>query len=226
MSGLVYATSAPSDYPVTRTEALLFIKQEAGTPDDALVDDLIIMATSQAEQITEMQFKTATYIQYFDGWPCKKFVGTIGTNRIIQLNKPPLISVASVRYIDQDGAEQTIDPSNYTVHSKKYYESYVVFNKDYTLPEVSENIIDSVYVEFTCGWEGWNGGVPGIQSEFKTAIKAIVAEIYQHRMFNLDGSMTGTLQENSWAMQILKSFKIHRPTGIGAGGNIPDNYLT
>ncbi len=108
MSGLIYDTM-PTDYPVTRTEALLFLKQNAGTPDDSLVDDLIAMATQEVELITEHQLQTATSIQYFDGFSRDGF---------LKLKRPPVNSITSVKYLDTDGTEQTIASSNYRLINK------------------------------------------------------------------------------------------------------------
>jgi len=223
MSGLIITTPAVG-YPVSRSDALLFLKQNSGTPDDALVDTLIAMATSQVEVITEYQLNTTSYRQYFNGWPTQTIIGSVKSNKVIELLKPPLISVESVKYLDEDNVEQTIASSNYTVANNQFTSSCIVFNHDFVLPRVEQNLVDTVYIDFTCGWEGWNSGVPGVKEEFIMAIKLMVNEIYEHRLFNLEGEMTGTLQENSFAMQILNSLNINSPTGIGLGGAVP-NYI-
>lgn len=224
MSGLVLKT-APVDYPVSRTDALLYLRQISGTPDDALVDDLIALATEQVESITEYQLQDATYIQYFDGWPCYSLVGANTTNRIIYLDKPPLQSVTSIKYIDGDGNTQTVASSNYNVRNNDRTKSVIEWNSDYTLPTLNDNRIDSVFVEYVCGFESWQSGVPGVPKWSKQAIKLLVNEIYEHRLFQQEGSITGTLQKNSWAMQILNGHSINTPTAIGAGGSIPSTVI-
>ena len=224
MSGLVLKT-APVDEPVSRTDALLYLRQVSGTPDDALVDDLIAMATDQIENITEYQFQDATYIQYFDGWPKYQLINSNTTDRIICLDKPPLQSVTSIKYIDADGNEQTVASSNYNVRNNKSTESIIEWDSDYTLPTLTDNRIDSVYVEYVCGWESWQSGVPGVPTWATQAIKLLVNEIYEHRLFQQEGNITGSLQQNSWAMQLMRGHSINTPTAIGAGGSIPSPVI-
>ena len=161
MSGIIYNTM-PVDYPVTRTEALLFLKQNSGTPDDSLVDDLIAMATQEVELITEHQLQEATSIQYFDGF-CKR-------GGLLKLKRPPVSSITSVKYLDVNGVEQTISSSNYRLINKNEASAFVQFNSTYILPIVDRNVLDTVYVEFVSGYETWNDSKPGVPVPIKKAI--------------------------------------------------------
>lgn len=222
MSGLVNTVATTSN-PVTRAEALQYLKQNAGTSDDALVDDLILMATEQVEIITEHQLNDATYIQYFDGWPKYSMGGSL-TDRLICLDKPPLQSVTSVKYRDSDGNAQTITSTNYIVDNVSQAKSQIVFNTGYSLPTVdNDNAVNSVYVEFVAGYETWQSGVPGVPPSLKTAILVFINEIYEHRLYELEGSITGSLMGNKKAMQCLGSYRVNTPTAIGLGGSIPIN---
>jgi len=215
MAGIV-TTTASTDNPVTQAEALTFLRQNSGTPEDALVDALILMAVEQVELITEHKLQDATFTQYFDGWPLYSNAGVL-TSGLICLQWAPLVSVASVKYLDADGNEQTIASSNYTVANKSAAKSQIVFNNNYTLPTVYENSTDSVYVEYIAGYESWQSGVPGVPDSLITAIKYFVNEIYEHRLYQEEGSITGTLQKNSFAEQLLGSYRRHTPTAIGKG---------
>lgn len=214
MSGLV-TTTPSTDSPVTRAQLLTFIRQNAGVDDD-LVDALILMATEQVEIITEYKLQDATFTQWYDGFP-RYANGNQITDRYIELQWAPLVSVASVKYTDQDGSEQTIASTNYIVSNKSEAKSRIIFNRDFTLPTVNENITDTVFVEYVAGYEGWQSGTPGVPATLVTAVKYFVAEIYEHRLYQEEGSITGTLQDNKFAMQLLGSYRRNTPTAIGRG---------
>lgn len=211
MSGIIYNTM-PVDYPVTQTEALLFLKQNSGTPDDSLVDDLIAMATQEVELITEHQLQEATSIQYFDGF-CR--------GGLLKLKRPPVSSINSVKYLDVNGVEQTISSSNYRLINKNEASAFVQFNSTYILPIVDRNLLDTVYVEFVSGYETWNDSKPGVPVPIKKAILIYINEIYEHRLYQQERAITGQLMENTLAMQLLKGYMIQTPSAIGFGGSIP-----
>ena len=218
MSGLIYNV-APTTFPVTLEEALLFLKQNSGTPDDALVTDLIIMATEEVELITEHQLQDATSTQFFDGWPGGYNYGYY--TRFIPLMRPPLQSVTSVKFIDFDDVEQTIDPSDYQVKINNEARGIIEFDIDFILPILSRNPLDRIIVEFISGYESWPGR-NGVPVSLKTAIKYFVNEIYQHRLYQQEGSITGVLMKNEFAMKLLRGYMVRTPDSIGLGGSIPN----
>ena len=222
MSGLIYNV-APSTFPVTLEEALLFLKQHPGTSDDVLITDLITMATEEVEVITEHQLQDATSVQFFDGWPGGVYGTSYGGyyNRFITLMRPPLQSVTSVKFIDFDDVEQTVDPANYTVKINNEARGLIQFDVDFTLPILSRNVVDSVFVEFVSGYESWPGK-SGVPVSIKTAIKYFINEIYQHRMYQQEGSITGQLMQNEYAMKLLRAYMVRTPDSIGLGGLIPN----
>ena len=222
MSGLIYNVE-PTTQPVTLQEALLFLKQNAGTSDDALITDLIIMATKEVEVITEHQLQDATSTQFFDGWPGGSYGAGYGGyyNRFITLMRPPLQSVVSVKFIDFDDVEQTIDASNYTVKINNEARGLIQFDVDFTLPILSRNVVDSVFIEFVSGYQSWPGQ-NGIPVSLKTAIKYFVNEIYQHRLYQQEANITGFLMKNEFAMKLLRAYMVRSPDSIGLGGLIPN----
>jgi len=221
MSGLIYNV-VPSTFPVTLTEALQFLKQNPGTSDDALITDLIIMATEEVEVITEHQLQDATSTQFFDGWPYgwgNNYAGY--ASRFITLMRPPLQSVVSVKFIDFNDVEQTIDASDYTVKINNEARGLIQFDIDFVLPILSRNIVDSVFVEFVSGYQSWPGK-NGVPVSIKTAIKYFINEIYQHRLYEQEGSITGQLMQNKFAMKLLRAYMVRTPDAIGLGGLIPN----
>lgn len=79
-----------------------------GSDDDTLLTTLITVAREYAEARTWKQIIPATYTLYLDDFP----------TGIIELPKPPVIAVASVKYYDSDDTLQTVSSSDYQVDLK------------------------------------------------------------------------------------------------------------
>ena len=121
MAGLTLKT-APTDEPVSLEEAILYARWETGTDEDTLFNTLISMGREQVEGITEHQLNTATWIQYFDGWP---------SSRCIFLDKPPLQSVTAINYIDDEGNSQTVTATDYIVNTESEHRGIIQFTNDF-----------------------------------------------------------------------------------------------
>lgn len=105
--------------------------------DDALITALIKASREQFEHKTGRTALTTTYTAYFD-----RFRG-----RCINLEKPPLQSVTSVKYLDEDSTWQTIDSSWYRVEAKTD-SGQVILLDDYTWPTDlldGPNVIEVIY---------------------------------------------------------------------------------
>jgi uncharacterized phiE125 gp8 family phage protein len=103
--------TGPASEPITRQEAKLHLRMISDVsdvtphPEDALVDALIVAARQGAEHITGRALMPQTWELAHDGFKAE-----------ISL-KAPLVSVASVKYIDTSGVLQTLDPSAYLIDS-------------------------------------------------------------------------------------------------------------
>ena len=77
---------------------------------EAATIELMIQAVRErAEQITRRSFVTQTWELTLDGFPFDR--------NPINLPKPPLQTVDSIKYIDTDGNEQTLDSGFYRVRN-------------------------------------------------------------------------------------------------------------
>lgn len=95
--------SSPSVSALTLAYARLHIRS-LGTSDDTLIQVYINAAASYFEEQTGRQILTATREAWLDAFP---FVGASGGNARIELPKPPLQSVTTVKYIDTSGVLQS-----------------------------------------------------------------------------------------------------------------------
>lgn len=96
--------TAPSVEPVTLAEAKLHCKVDAAD-DDSLITSLITAVRLQAEHLTGRALVTQTWDVTLDAFPADS----------LELPFPPLQSVASITYLDADGASQTLAGTEYQV---------------------------------------------------------------------------------------------------------------
>lgn len=98
-------TIAPSTEPVSLDEAKAHCNVETDvTEDDTFFDGLIAAARESCEARTRRQLVSATFVLRLSGFPCED---------VIELPKPPLVSVSSITYVDVDGATQTLSTDVY-----------------------------------------------------------------------------------------------------------------
>lgn len=97
--------TAPASEPVTLAEAKLHCRVDL-TDDDALITAHIVSAREEIERLTGMALITQTLELVLPEWPCSDRV---------ELPRPPLTSVTSVKYKDYTGSETTWDSANYIV---------------------------------------------------------------------------------------------------------------
>lgn len=98
--------TAPTSEPVSVVDAKAspsFRVTVSG--DDTPVGALITAARELGEAITKRAFMPTTFEYVLDEFPCFS----------VALPCPPLVSVTSVKYIDVNGAEQTLAVTEYTV---------------------------------------------------------------------------------------------------------------
>lgn len=107
MTIVVYA--APASEPLSVEEACAHIRDDepaTNSVDEALVDILIASARAAAEHELHRYLITQTLDLYLDQFSCES---------PYELRLPPLQSVTSIRYVDTDGATQTLATNQYLV---------------------------------------------------------------------------------------------------------------
>lgn len=94
--------------PVLVAEARLQCKVDADdTTHDGLLGGLITAAREYAEHYTGRSLAPQTLEMGLDEFPC-------GQGEIL-LDRPPVTSIASIKYTDLSGTEQTVSPSSYSL---------------------------------------------------------------------------------------------------------------
>lgn len=95
-----YKISTPIDVePLTVADVKLHLRLTSDTTEDPLIASLITAAREYCEGITGRSFATQTITAYLDSFPGADF---------IELDRPPLQSVTSIKYKDYAGTETTM----------------------------------------------------------------------------------------------------------------------
>lgn len=102
MEGVAVLYAAPSTEPITTAEAQTHCRVSSGV-DDTYINTLITAARSHIEQVTGRALITQTWDWYLPCWPESDW----------NIPKAPLVSISSLKYLDNDGTQQTVSASDY-----------------------------------------------------------------------------------------------------------------
>lgn len=199
--GLTLVTAATSE-PVTLQEAQAFMRVTTSEEDALIEDQLIPAAREWCEEWTGRQFVSATYDLSLDRFPTDEYPWderrTTYRPDAIRVPRPPLSSVTSITYMDEDGTSQTLSASLYRVDTKS-----IVGEITPAYGEVWPDTYDTtnaVTVRFVCGYST-------VPASIKQAVLIVCQTMYENREetgpANLkDGPMT--------ARRLLSAFRVLR----------------
>lgn len=177
----------PSFEPVGLAEAKQHIRVEI-PDDDGLISGLITSARLYAEVATRQTIPQTTYDWYQDQFPASangyfnRLVRMMGPNpqwlpngaAVLYIPRPPLVSVASVKYYDPDGVLRAVDPTTYFVSAGMGARVQPVIGNVW--PVVRPQI-DGVVVRYTAGYPD----ATAVPEVIKSAIRLLVAHWYNNR---------------------------------------------
>jgi len=135
--GALTVVTPPASEPITLPDLKLHLRVDAGdTSQDTNLAAYLSAVRAWIERIAGIAFLAQTLEWAIDqfpwaegaaqrlagGWPSSGFtpLRTPGDNRFgsIQLPRPPLVSIGSVKYLDASGTLITMDPSLYLVDAR------------------------------------------------------------------------------------------------------------
>ena len=183
-------TSAPASTPVSLAEAKDHLRITT-SDHDARITQAIAAATDWAQRYTRRQFVTASYSLTFDAFPC-------GLDAL-ELPRSPLVSVASVAYVDTAGNTQTLTAGDeYTVLITGVVGQIVpAYSKAWPNTRLQR---DGVTVVFTSGY----GAASAVPEAIRSAVLMRVADLFE----NPDASSVDKLSENRTAGMLLDSYVV------------------
>lgn len=116
-------------------------------------------------------------------------IGQSDLGGCIELPMPPLQSVESITYVDEEGNQQTLAADQYQVQTW-VAPGYVLPAYDVTWPKVREQI-NSVVVEYKAGYGEDAEDVP---ADIRSALLLLVGHFYENREQNVIGTVTAELK--------------------------------
>ncbi|HPC44646.1 MAG TPA: head-tail connector protein [Candidatus Latescibacteria bacterium] len=170
MSSLV-VSSEPAVEPVTLTEAKLFARIDT-SDDDALISALITTARARSEMYTGRTWVHTIFDYYMDA----QELASLNSGPIVLPTCPLKTSSVTVKYYDYDGTENTFSASNYWVDLYSVPARLCLMLGQSYPSAIREN--NGLKVTFTAGYSADATSVP---EAAKTAIKIMVADMYEHR---------------------------------------------
>lgn len=180
-------TSAPDKEPVTVSEAQEHLRISG---QDQEVLRLVKAGTGMVERYLNRALITQSWDAYYDCWK-EKF----------KLPYPPLQSVASVKYRDSDGAEQTLSGSLYWVTNNEPAEVTRAYNTVY--PELQLGRPQAVKISVVVGYGDDVGDVP---EDIRHAIKLLIADLYENRGTVVLGQVN---KIPNYITDLIHSYKIY-----------------
>jgi len=176
----------PTFYPVIREDVKRHLRI-TDTSEDTLIDSYIVQATDLAQREVRRTFCTTTYDAYLSGWP--------GDNRI-DLIRPPVASVTSIKYTDDDGNESTLATSVYQLVSAGTY-GWIGLKPDQVWPSDSLYPGYPIVVRYVAGYT-----VGNVPAQYKAQVLLWVGVLYERRE-GVEFLQGGELKENI-ALQRLR----------------------
>jgi len=156
-------STAPSTEPITLAEAKLHLRVTS-TVDDDLINSLIQTAREYCELIAGRAYITQSITLKMD-----YFVESL------ELPRPPLISVTSVKYVDTAGDTQTLSSTYYTVDTvSEPGRLLLAYNKSW--PTI-RSVQQAVEVIFAAGY----GDASSVPERVKSAMKLLIGHWYENR---------------------------------------------
>ena len=162
-------TTAPAVTPVSLSEAKAHLRVLT-TDEDTLITSLISAATEYLDGrhgILGRALITQAWEYRFDRFPL---------SQCFQIPLPPLQSVEAVKYIDDNGVEQTLATDQYVVETAEFVGRIrAAYDVTWPTTRVEEN---AVRVEFTAGFGSAGSDVP---EGLRQAILLLIGHFYLNR---------------------------------------------
>jgi uncharacterized phiE125 gp8 family phage protein len=169
----------PTAEPVTLAEAKAQCRVD-GSDSDTYIEMLITAAREWCELHDWRAYMPQTWELILDAWPSRG---------AIEIPKPPLQSVASIKYTNRSGVEATLDSGVYLVDT--YSEpGWVVLKNDKAWPMVTLREINGVVVRFTGGY----ASAADVPARIKQAILLLVGHWYENRENSVVGAVNRPIE--------------------------------
>ncbi len=181
----VVPTQTDIDEILSLEDAKRFIRV-VDADDDADIQSFIDSAITEAQDITNRQFASATYEMYLSNFPRENF----------KFPKNPVQEIVSIEYMDINGVYQTIDSTSYYLFHE-YEVCKIVF---YTFPVITmKNHKQAVRITFKSGYAS------NFPADLRQWLKVRVSTLYEYREELTAGV---SIAKNNHVDSILQRYRI------------------
>lgn len=171
--------TAYSDTLLKIGEVNTWLKVSADVDENELVTSLIKTAISTIENICNISIFSQVWENYFDDFP--------NSDVRTKLYPANVSSITSIKYNDEDSAQQTLSTNIYTSDLVTQPASVILkIDQEYPTTDLQRN---NVIIRFSAGWATWVL-IPDI---LKTAIKMTVTHWYENRQPVVIGRMVSEI---------------------------------
>jgi uncharacterized phiE125 gp8 family phage protein len=163
--------TAPAETPVDLTTAKAHVRV-IGTAQDALLTLYLEAATGNLDGkdgVLGRALVTQTWEYALDSFPSEE----------IRIPLPPLQSVTSIKYLDTDGVEQTLDSARYLVDTSGE-PGWVVVDAD-GWPDTYDSA-NAVKIRFVCGY----GAGTAVPASLKAAVLLHTGDLFENRQIGVE----------------------------------------
>lgn len=167
-------TIGPNIEPVTLAEAKAQCRVDLDD-DDALIESYILAAREYLEGIDWRAWLTQTIEYWIDRWP---------PDYVIELPRPPVQSVTSIKYYDLDNVERTFSSAAYFVDTITQ-PCRIGLNWNSNWPPEPLRAINAICVTYVAGWTA--------QEYFPQRLKQAMLLLIGHWYENREASTLGAV---------------------------------
>ena len=152
------------------TEIKEFLRLDSSdTSEDVTLGIFRDAATAMAEEYTRRILCTTTIDEYFDAFP---MYDGVSDKALIYLSKGPATSITSVKYIDENGDEQTVNADDYRVDTISEPARIVSTDGWYN----AKTTINAVIVRYVVGT-----AASAVPAPIKQAMLLMISDMYEKR---------------------------------------------
>ena len=190
----IQVTGAPAVEPVSLADMKLHLRVDH-THEDDLIEAFMLAAREHAEAVlTYRAFVTQTIEATLDAWP----------GRVIHLPRPPLQSVTSITYFDEDNVSDTVDLADVFIDTASE-PGRIVLNRDAEWPDTVLRPANGIVIEYEAGY----GVAADVPAEFKHGLKLIVGHWYRNReAVDLEAARGGVIEVPMGASALFGAHKV------------------
>lgn len=152
--------------PISLDEAKQWLLVTYDDQDD-VIESIIKAARLKIERRCGISIAMKQYAEKISGFSDK-----------IELSNPPVISVDSIKYLDADGVEQTVDPAGYELVQDDYVP--FVFALSEWPSDISDRL-DAVRVTYTTGIDIEDSPPDEIPEDLKQALRWLISHFFENR---------------------------------------------